>query len=72
MGLVLLALSVLAVVAIMNLANGGNSQPPSGDAPTAVAGNPDGSTGQVEPVSSGSLDIVVAVAAIPVAWLLWR
>ncbi|HRF50691.1 MAG TPA: SAF domain-containing protein [Anaerolineales bacterium] len=60
-GLVLLALSVLAVVAIMNLANGGNSQPPSGDAPTAVAGNPDGSTGQVEPVSSGSLDIVVAV-----------
>ena len=57
-GLVLLALSVLAVVAIMNFANGGNTPPATGDVPTA---DTSAIAQQATPVSSGSLDIVVAV-----------
>ena len=59
-GLVLLGLSVVAVVAILNFSNGGN-QTPSGDAPTAVASDPNGTGSVATPVSAGSLDIVVAV-----------
>ncbi len=59
-GLVLLALSVLAVVAIMNFANGGNTPPATGDVPTADTAGTGGGV-QPTPVSSGSLDIVVAV-----------
>lgn len=56
-GLVLLGLSALAVGFIWNLSNN-NTQPPSGDVPTAVSSDPGSAA---TPVSSGSLDIVVAV-----------
>ncbi len=59
-GVVLLALSVLAVVAIMNFANAGANQQ-GGDAPTAAASDPNTDGTPATPVSAGSLDIVVAV-----------
>ena len=60
-GLVLLALSVLAVVAILNFTNNGGTPPTTGEVPTADLSGTNGDGQPVTPVSSGSLDIVVAV-----------